>query len=411
MIRNKLFIILLLLLSGAYILNNTLLMVLSIILAYSLIIFSNFNKGIRYIYFLMPLAGIFDNLGFKYLFNIAIFILFIRLIIENLIYNKPIINKLTVLFLIIIVWDIIITIFSNLFNINYIANISLYSSWLIFAYIINKKGLDYNNLIKYLFIGYLLSCILCIYYIFNRWGFDIPDMYRFKGLARDANYFATYSLILLFGSKKLYLRLISLIFGLLSTSKMFLLLLVLGIFLKMIFIIWDIILNKRRINMKRLYLQISIFLILIIIFAYSGLLQIIYDKYIFRFLEYDFTTGRFEIQIKYISQMLSDPISFLFGRGLKYRLFYSVPFAKEANMIAHNTYLDIMLGFGVIGFIIFIYMFYKICKQYLCKNKDSIILLIVFLLNLLALSYLSADLFAFILLLIMLSFKERRLEN
>ena len=142
MIRNNLFIILLFFLSGAYILNNNILMILSIIMAYGLIMFSSFNKGISYVYFLMPLAGIFDNLGFKYLFNIAIFILFIRLIIENLIYKKPIFNKFTILFIILIIWDIIITIFSNLFDINYIANISLYSSWLIFAYIINKNELE-----------------------------------------------------------------------------------------------------------------------------------------------------------------------------------------------------------------------------------------------------------------------------
>lgn len=409
--RNNLFIILLFFLSGAYILNNNILMILSIIIAYGLIMFSSFNKGISYVYFLMPLAGMFDNLGFKYLFNIAIFILFIRLIIENLIYKNPIFYKFTILFIILIIWDIIITIFSNLFDINYIANISLYSSWLIFAYIINKNELEYNNLIKYLFIGYLLSCILCVYYMINRWGFNIPDMYRFKGLSRDANYFATYSLILLFGSRNLYISIISLIFGLLSTSKMFLLLLILGLILKLSFTLWDIIGNKRKINIKKLYLQISIFSILIIIFAYSGLLQVIYDKYIFRFIAYDFTTGRFGIQMKYIFQMISDPISFLFGRGLKYRLFYNVPFAREANMIAHNTYLDIILSFGIIGLTIFIYMFYKICNLYLYNNKKSIILLIVFLLSLIALSYLSADLFSFILFLVLLSFKEQRLEN
>ena len=405
--NNLLLISIILSLAAAFILNSTIIMVLSMVLIYGAIIFKSFNEGLNYVFMLMPLAGIYDDLGFKYLFNISIGVLFIRLIIESIIYKKTIINKITICFIILIVWDFIMTIASGLTNVNFMTNVSLCCSWIIFSLIIFKDDLDLNKILKYLVIGYFLSCFLGMCHVLDTWGFNIPENYRFVGLTRDANYFATYSLIIIFASKKLIVRLVCIVLGLFSTSKMFLLLLLLGLVLTFMYKLIAAIKLNKRFNFEKIKIPMLICIICLILSIVSGLLAMIVDKYIYRFLEYDLTTGRAEIQAEYFTQFISNPISFIFGRGLSYRWYYDVPFSIETNIIAHNTYLDILLSYGILGIGIFIYIVYKIVKAYKSENSKASVLLFIFALLLFALSFLSADLFVFLLFIVILSFKQR----
>ena len=100
------------------------------------------------------------------------------------------------------------------------------------------------------------------------------------------------------------------------------------------------------------------------------------------------TTGRWNIFLDYWNLFCSNIDVFLWGNGFKYHTILNQRF------LAHNTYLDILLSWGMIGALILIMIFYLWLGQ-LEKKRELICYLpiMVLLINFLDLSCLSATMF------------------
>lgn len=110
------------------------------------------------------------------------------------------------------------------------------------------------------------------------------------------------------------------------------------------------------------------------------------------------TTGRLGIVSEYIEILFNNFKCLLFGYGFNYHQFLG----QSSGHGAHNTYLDIILSWGILGVIIFsivIYCWlYSYCKVRAIRKIQMIAMLPMFvlLLNFFSLSCLSANVFPFL---------------
>ena len=113
------------------------------------------------------------------------------------------------------------------------------------------------------------------------------------------------------------------------------------------------------------------------------------------------TSDRSSIILEYMSILSNDFGGLVFGKGLQYHLFFN-----GKGFGAHNTYLDVLLAWGLIGVIvltaIIVYWRNNIINQLENKKKFSIPILILAI-NFMDLSCLSATMFWWVLSLSFLS--------
>ena len=119
------------------------------------------------------------------------------------------------------------------------------------------------------------------------------------------------------------------------------------------------------------------------------------------------STGRTDILNYYFNRLINNPINLLFGSSmLKYRYVLVDYSSARALYESHNTYLELILSWGILGSAFYLAFLRKIIIS--IKNildsfqKDSIPLIIVFLLSIFTLDYLSADIFIIMILYITL---------
>lgn len=362
------------------------------------------------ILFLHPNSALYDDIGFSYLFNITLFIAAIKL----LICNKLKINKLSVsIFSVILCIEIIAILRANVIGTELLSIVSWIASYLVLILFSSKmKKIEFMLSYKYFFFGFVVAFICGIAYPLSRWGINnIPVAYRFTGLLRDPNYYSIDALLLIFSAstyaklanKNQFVYMISAIcMGICSVSKTFIVLLLLGFALK-------IILNMKKINIKKMFISILIIFTSILILDKTGYLDIIIEKFIYRTETTSIFTGRDYLLSFYLQTIVDNPINFLLGNSLlEYPNVLNPGQGNEyfTNFLAHNTYLDLILAWGIIGVILYTIFLICIVKNakysyrdyYLYNNKDFIIILTIFLFSLLVLSYLAADVFAIMLL-------------
>lgn len=207
-------------------------------------------------------------------------------------------------------------------------------------------------------IGLICSCTLGIFadmipglsqYMRIVRAYEISiDVYRFTGLYTDPNYLTQnliitcMSIIVLINQNKLrkkyfMLCVILIYFGILTISKSFLLMLAIGV------IIYYAISIKEKKYLKSMLLIIcaSIFGICIL----TGKITI-FDDVISRLLSSDdITTGRVDIWKNYVEYLLAHPVKLIIGNGIG---------TSALNYLAHNTYLDFLYYYGIVGTIVFI---------------------------------------------------------
>ena len=116
------------------------------------------------------------------------------------------------------------------------------------------------------------------------------------------------------------------------------------------------------------------------------------------------SSGRSSILDEYLSILSSDYNSLFFGKGFQYHLFF-----ESSGFGAHNTYLDAILAWGVIGsvglLLFIIYCIKKVMSKFGVKRLYSIPA-IVLAINFLDLSCLSATMFWWVLSFSLLTFAE-----
>lgn len=374
------------------------------------IIFCKEAEAIPLILFIHPNSALFDNIGFTYLFNITIALVAIKMLFFFK-YKLP--RNSLLLFLILLFMEIILCLFSGMIDFKIFSLISWISSYLVLILVsFNHEKIDFKKIYRYFFIGFCFSFIIGWFNPIMKWGINIPTGYRFTGLLRDPNYYSIDVLFLIFSSsvyakickKNKFIYIIPLTFmGFCSVSKTFVILLFIGIFI-------SIILNIKKIKFKNFILGFIIITIAIL-FAYNyGLIDLIMDKYLYRSETTDLLTGRDKLWKFYISSLFKNPFTLLFGNSLTYYSKILNPGIIDSfftNFVAHNTYLDIVLGWGILGILIYMYMLSNIFNGFKIyynkflikeKNPNFYTCTIIFLAVLFVLSYLSADVFAILLL-------------
>lgn len=356
-------------------------------------------------------SSMYSSIGFEYIFNFTILIFLIKMFLNKTVPRK----KLLLLILILYLYNFCLYFLGGSFGMeSLVSSISSLVSYLFIVYLAEfKDDIDLNISFKYFFYGFLVSGISAFSLPFYRWGFDIPKAYRYVGYLRDANYFSVDALLLMNLSVMKYKKIskyffLVFIIGILSVSKMFLLLSLISLLLHFLNGLFS---N----NKKYFYIALVFICFLPLIFSWfqhTSFYQLLYDKYVFRMETNSLLTGRDIIQKYYINYLLNHPFRLIFGAGLNYRhvigggLSY---ISIYGSFGAHNTFLDIILSFGLVGILIYVELILKLFSALKnssikkCTNKRSYdIMVLVIVLSLFALSYLNVDFFAVLIFLLVI---------
>lgn len=263
---------------------------------------------------------------------------------------------------------------------------------------IYKDEISFEECIIFLSVGIISACIsssiLSKYphmmgYI-NVYEWENVGLTRLSGFYGDSNFYSAQILVAIFGTLiiityndcklgsnskiLLFLNVMILIYcGLLSVSKMFLLIVCIGV---LVWITTVLILNK---NIK-LKLSIIFILMISIIFIFSSdifLKQI--EMYSTRFGMVDnvsdLTTGRSDIYVQYINLLINDIKSFLLGQG------YTDVFVGDILKASHNSIIQTIYQFGILGgtfIILWMLNLNKIIGSNKIYNINKKIMIIIF---------------------------------
>lgn len=385
---------------------------LFLLLHVGIILFAREDELIPIIMFNHTCSALYDDIGFKYIFNLTILIAIIKILIKkDLRINKTIFS----LFCILMLYELLLTFINIGISTQSLNLVTFISSYLFIILIISMKDEKYiniNKIYKYFFFGFLISGISGYMYPISKWGSKIPITYRFKGLLRDSNYYSVDALLLIISSmlynKKITKEaLIMFVVGILAVSKMFILISLISFF---IMAFWQIMHIK---NKKQMLCLMVVLLSLPLVFYNLKKLSFVdnmINKYLYRTESVSLLTGREYIQEYYINTLYNDPITLIFGRSTSYSevldIGHDIGDSFYYNIVAHNTYLDVILSWGVLGIIIYAFLvlrlFFTYKRNYNIKNKFNALFLVLIGMCLFALSYLMLDFFAIMILYIMI---------
>ena len=379
------------------------------------------EKSLPIVFYFHCNSALYDDIGFPYIFNFSIMIVLFK---EILLYHSQLKKSTTILFIVLFIYNLCLIILNNIYSFNILLSmISWAASYLILIMYSSSKKTDFEIIYRYFFIGFVMSCLYAILIPLKIWGCNIPTAYRFIGLLRDPNYYSFNSLFLIFSAKTyaksinkkpIFYIIISGGLGILSVSKMFILLVIVGIFLYFIF-------NIKKFKFKPYQILLtSILIFIIFLIAYnSNFMDILISKYTYRTDTTSLFTGRDKIQPYYINDLCNNPLKLLFGQSTSYSLLSNIGDSLGdffSNMVAHNTYLDIILSWGLLFTFVYIVFIYKIIKNsyYVGINRitnNCKVIIMIFLFGLFSLSYLQADIFALLILfIILLNKKENEVQ-
>ena len=374
------------------------------------------------LYFFIPNIRIADSLGNSFFINLVFFLIGILLLIE-----KRVIIKEGMYFTCLIAVLSLIHLFENTYSFSTIIPfINLVFNVLVFCLLLSNKTIELKTelAVQYLSLGIIYSLISYLFINPSMLEQLFVSNYRLAGFGDDPNYLSIYILIsisfsLLFcrSSNKVFLLSLNIVLlfvlGLLTSSKMFILCLFLIVFAFLASTI--IYINKKASNA----LVIILCIIAVVVLFLFDKVVILINKVVGRFGEsiFDsssfsldtFSTGRIDIINHYLSEANSNLFSILFGRGINYNLFYS-SYLGDYRAV-HNTYLDVYLSWGIVGTVLFI-IFLSLLLKKTCNFKKATdfydyVPLVILLLSLFSLSCLTADMFWYVLLLVLNPFKNR----
>ncbi len=233
---------------------------------------------------------------------------------------------------------------------------------------------------------------------------------RFTAFADDPNYYSLYicltiACILNVTGKNLYKFCVMILLvgiGLLTASKMCIILMV----FEFILIFIQIFNSNRDSVANRKFIMWSSAGAIVVLFALRDYIAVFVNNFIRRmgnigtqgFDLAQLTTGRTTIMAEYVQIFFDNIVCFLFGYGFNYHLFLG----QSTGHGAHNTYLDLLLAWGVVGTVLFLAIMYGWIKSF--RTSRSIVKLsaikilpiFILLINFLDLSCLSASMFPFV---------------
>lgn len=245
-----------------------------------------------------------------------------------------------------------------------------------FSCCIYKKEQKILCFIYYLY-GFFLSSILSFFKTWTRLGEFLNsdylsidswrDTYRFSGLSYDANFytllvlFTLYILLFEFKNKKYNLLntlfiLATVILGLLTYSKS-------GI-LSIIFMFMLVVFSRENSAKKKVLRILPLMIVAFMVFSnqLGKILFNIFERFanISNFNE--LTSNRYDLWIIYTEKITESLSLLLFGHGLK---------TVEGLKASHNTYLEVLYKFGLIGFITDLLSFFFSYNLLFLQKKRS----------------------------------------
>ena len=388
------------------------------------ILLVDLDKSYCLVFFSYPLSGTYDTVGLTHFFNISLIVLFFKLIIMS-VYKKKLTKNhiLCISFVVLIlIYDSTIAMVNNLLTTDYFVNYTIWISVLVVLLTsIYREKISLKKIYLWFYFGYMVGASLCLFNLNLKYGsiFSTPNGYRFLGMLRDPNYYSVCGILLVFIPFTLKIKykyvfsITAMVVTVLSISKMSILLLLIGWILYLIIYIFNI--KRIPLNFKLSNVIVLTFVSLVtFLFFERGIFDIVYEKFVFRLDSYSLTTGRDYLQSYFLHEYFNNIQTFLFGRSLDYNKVYMVEYSGIAGMVSHNTYIDVLMSFGLIGSILYIYTIVIIFKNYNIKGNvtiNKVILSILFIISLFALSYLKADGFMLIVLLLLLEFSEMKEED
>ena len=353
---------------------------------------------------LVPNIRIFDTLGFTYAVNVMMIMPLIAKIIMDRKVNTTALAHTLILMTLELAHIIYLQSFEHLLP-NMAALILLYYVETIL--LDRKTKINFPEITRKFAFGSIFSAAL--FFIIN---FRVMDMriylqgYRYTGYASEPNYYSLYiclavAMIFIIRQHKtrdyVYIGLL-LFIELFTLSKMAMLTLLVIVF----FVALKTVLNGfsyRTRFLKR-------FLVILISAAIIFSKQIIdlASNTIIRFRELNgtaidldsITTLRSSLMTFYLNLLVSDPFLILFGYGMQYN-------EIVGRNLSHNTFLDIILSWGIPGVFLFFAIFFTITRRLLsnCPERisvDHFFPMFILVLTFFALSCLSASMFWWVIL-------------
>ncbi len=253
---------------------------------------------------------------------------------------------------------------------------------------------------------------------------DYISLWRLYGYAGDPNYFSLYLCVgvaMLFIIKErhkirdYFYMLIMIGITLLTASKMSLVTMLLILLYFAVYSLYSFLANKNR------FAQRIVIIGAVIGVLFSNRIADIIKSTVIRLREKNgsnldidtITSNRFMIQNFYFAEMLANPMILLFGYGLQYN---ETAYFRRFFHMAHNTYMDIILSWGIPGLIIVFAVFFSILRKMRKIRTERLTLthflpLVVVGLTFLALSCLSATMFWWMVCAVLLPLKGLKNES
>lgn len=369
---------------SSFVLNSNIGVLISIISIFFVSLFSRREQSIYHLAFFSSFSGIMVFEG-KHVF----FILAGLIILKEFLLGR--INHVTAFFYaLLITYGVLFCDFEGNFT---FAKILAPTLLFLIPIILQNKRMDFAVLAKYYIFGFAIETALgfivmkipmmsSLFDVDLIWPNPYLELYRFFGLSYDSNFYALSNFIvigyLLFCSKNIKAKTILLIAlflfaGILTFSKSY--------FLVIIFLFVIYFIKSLRSFTKTIILSLSLF-VLIAIYAFVsrriGFNPI--EMILLRFGSFDslgeVTTGRSDIWYNYIQIFIDNPYKFIFGHG----------YNSTVIRAAHNTFIEFLYLFGIIGTGIWICFFihcFKLYKSncYKYVPRSTMIVMISFLLG------------------------------
>lgn len=391
--------------------STSILMIAAVYIAFT-ILRSNVSNAFYWSIFLIPNIRMLDGTGISFLVNalmaLPIVVCFIRLGVRKL--PKIAVIGSFFLFMMESMHDMLLC------NLGNIVNIIAWSINLFLCIEISvdsRVKLSKNDVFSALSTGIIMSAAMFFIAGLETISHIIETMdsgTRFAAFADDPNYYSLYiclaiACILNVSGNELYkfstmLLLVSI--GLLTASKMCFILMI----IEFIMIFTQVFSNNLENKKNKKFIFASIFGLIAVMIVAKEYVSIFVQNFIRRMgqnsnrgidLE-SLTTGRSRIFMEYINILSTNWKCLLFGYGFSYHLFLGI----STGHGAHNTYLDIILSWGLLGTILFIYVIvcwirsYKRTRNIYMTSTINRIPLWILLINFFDLSCLSASMFPFV---------------
>lgn len=378
------------------------------------IIRNDTSDNIKLIFFLLPNIRILDVLGFLSCINIIVLLISFKYLITSWKKIKNIKRIFICSYLIFLLEFFHGFLNIEQFNSTLFGAINISFDFMVCLCIINddwsKK--DFREMSLSLSFGVVISALIFIICNPDTINLIFSSRYRLSAYGNDANYLSFYILIGIsglliysYGSKLNLIEsiviVLNIVIGLLTSSKMC----ILGMLIIFCFYLINVLFKGNLKKMCGIFAKIMPIIAIVLLFLKEQLKYLV-EKFFERFKESynstsldNFTSGRSELFSEYITLINNDVISLLFGRGINYFSYYQ---QYGMMLIAHNTYLDFILSWGVLGVLVFIILFiYNIRNKVIFKNNFiNYLPLMIFMIMLMSLSCMSADMFWYILALV-----------